>query len=146
MSLNTITQKHDRSTLQSDLIQKDVGTILGDTDYLKRHASEQTDTLATLSQKISDIYSLINPNTMRPLEEPVYQDSYGNERTVSSNSDSIVRDLHCYPIERYGLPVALAIVSIEDKANESKRQQSLDGKLCLQRVFWSRSVICGRTA
>lgn len=146
MLLSAIEQKHHRSTLQSDMIQKDVGTILGDTDYLKRHASEQTNALATLSQKISELHSLINPNTMRPLEEPIYQDSYGSERSVSSDSDSIVRDLHCYPIEKYGLPVALAIVFIEDKANESKRQQSLDGKLCLQRVFWSRSGICGRTA
>jgi DNA-binding protein Fis len=144
--LNTIDQKHDRSTLQSDLIQKDGVTILGDTEYLKRRASEQTNTLATLSQKISDIYSLINPNSMRPLEEPISQNSYGNQQKVSSDSGSIVRDVHRSTIEKYGLPVAPATVFMENKANESKRRQSLNGKLWLQRVSWSESVIRGRTA
>lgn len=110
-------------------MQRDVGTILGDTDYLKRQASEQTDTIAAMSQTISEMHTLLLQNTMLSWDEYTFQDSYGKQRKMSNNSESIFRHFHYSASERYGLSIALAIISIGNATNLTKRRKLLNGKL-----------------
>lgn len=121
--------QNNLSALQSDDMQRDVGTILGDTDYLKRQASEQTDTIAAMSQTISEMHTLLLQNTMLSWDEYTFQDSYGKQRKMSNNSESIFRHFHYSASERYGLSIALAIISIGNATNLTKRRKLLNGKL-----------------
>ncbi|EWZ00237.1 hypothetical protein FOYG_00124 [Fusarium oxysporum NRRL 32931] len=89
--LHTILMQNNLSALQSDDMQRDVGTILGDTEYLKRQASEQTDTIAAMSQTISKMHTLLLQKTMLSGDEYTFQDS---QRKRFSNSDSIFRHFH----------------------------------------------------
>ncbi|WKT42061.1 hypothetical protein QSH57_006867 [Fusarium oxysporum f. sp. vasinfectum] len=127
--LETIVMQNNHSALHGDLMQRDVGKILGDTDYLKRQASEQTDTIATMSQTISNMQTLLLQNTMLSWDEYTFHDSYGKQRKTFNNSDSIFRHFHYSASERYGLSIALAIISIGNTTNLTKRRKLLNGKL-----------------
>lgn len=118
--------QNNLSALQSDDMQRDVGTILGDTEYLKRQASEQTGTIAAMSQTISKMHTLLLQKTMLSGDEYTFQDS---QRKRFSNSDSIFRHFHYSASERYGLSIALAITSIGNGTNLTKRRKLFNGKL-----------------
>jgi hypothetical protein len=63
------------------------------------------------------MFNMVDRTDTLPYDEDASWASDGTQRRISSDSESIFRDLHCATTERYGLLFAPTIIRVENITN-----------------------------